>query len=168
MFTDSLLTILRDHPSIRRRLWFEITESAKVTDLEGTNRLIQNLRTAGHHVCLDDFGTGAAAFQYLRALCVDLVKIDGIYVRDALTTPRDKMFLKAMVSLCRDLGVDVVAEMVEDEQTATFLRDCGVQFAQGFLFGRPRLVIDAPAARPGVLSPPPTGAPAPRARKGAL
>ncbi len=138
-FIEQLLRLLKDNPTVRNRLWFEITESAHINDLEATNRLIQNLRRAGHPVCLDDFGAGSAAFQYLRALDVDLVKIDGSYVREALTAPNGKAFLKAMAGLCADLGVDVVAEMIEDRETVDFLRACGVQFGQGYLFGKPAL-----------------------------
>ena len=118
------------------------------------NNLIQSLRAASHVVCLDDFGAGAAAFQYLRALEVDVVKIDGVYVREALTKPRGKAFLKAMVGLCRDLDIAVVAEMVEDEKTVTFVRECGVQFAQGHLFGAPVLTTELPQARKHVEIPP--------------
>ena len=141
-FVNSLLGVLGRNRSIRRRLWFEITESAKIKDLEATNDVIQTLRKAGHAVCLDDFGTGATAYQYLRALDVDVVKIDGVYVREALTTPQGKTFLKSMASLCRELNVDVVAEMIEDEKTAAFVRQCGIRYGQGYLFGKPMLVED--------------------------
>lgn len=153
-FIEALLALLGRHQSIRRKLWFEITESAKIKDLEAMNNLIQTLRAAGHVVCLDDFGAGAAAFQYLRALEVDVVKIDGVYVREALTKPRGKAFLKAMVGLCRDLDIAVVAEMVEDEKTVTFVRECGVQFAQGHLFGAPVLTTELPRASKHVEIPP--------------
>ena len=154
-FIASLLALLGRHSSIRSKLWFEITESSKIKDLVAMNNLIQSLRAAGHVVCLDDFGAGAAAFQYLRALEVDVVKIDGAYVREALTRPRGKAFLKAMVGLCRDLDIVVVAEMVEDENTVTFLRECGVQFAQGYLFGPPVLTAKPAQAREHVDIPPP-------------
>jgi EAL domain-containing protein (putative c-di-GMP-specific phosphodiesterase class I) len=95
------------------------------------------LRDAGHKVCLDDFGAGASAFQYLRALDVDVVKIDGIYVRDALKMGKGKSFLKAMAGLCNDLGIVTVAEMIENANAVTFLRACGVAYGQGYLFGRP-------------------------------
>lgn len=136
-FIDDLLALLKAHPASRHKVWFEVTESAKIADLKATNDLIQQLRAAGHGVCLDDFGAGASAFQYLRALAVDVVKIDGIYVREAFSSPTGKPFLKAMAGLCCDLGIAVVAEMVEDEQTASLLRECGVRFGQGYLFGKP-------------------------------
>ncbi|MBM3510694.1 MAG: EAL domain-containing protein [Alphaproteobacteria bacterium] len=116
---------------------FEVTESAEIINLEQTNKLIRELRDKGHHVCLDDFGAGAAAFQYLRALDIDFVKIDGSYVREALSKPNGKSFLKAMASLCADIGIDTIAEMVEDEPVAKFLIEACVKYGQGYLFGKP-------------------------------
>ena len=137
MFLDALHALLKDCSSIREELMFELTESSKIEDLETTNNVIQGLRELGHHVCLDDFGAGAAAYQYLRALEVDYVKIDGIYVQEALSTKNGKAFLKSMSTLCRDLNIHTVAEMIEDEETAEFLQEIGVRYGQGYLFGKP-------------------------------
>ncbi len=136
-FIDDLHKMLRACHDIRDQLMFEVTESAKIANLEETNAVLQGLRRAGHHVCLDDFGAGAAAFQYLRALEVDFVKIDGVYVREALTTPNGKPFLRAMAGLCSEIGIQTVAEMVETEDEAQFLFEAKVQYGQGYLFGKP-------------------------------
>ena len=142
-FVMELHKLLRSHQGLAESLIFEITESAKIRDLEAVNATVQSLRGAGHKVCLDDFGAGAAAFQYLRDLEVDVVKIDGAYVRGALETEKGMAFLRAMTGLCHDLGITTVAEMVEDRQSLQFLRDCGVGYGQGYLFGRPSLDIGA-------------------------
>ena len=151
-FVDSLHALLRRHREVGDQLMFEVTESAKISRLEETNAVIQGLRAAGHHVCLDDFGSGAAAFQYLRALEVDFVKIDGVYVREALTTPNGMAFLRAMAGLCRDIGIQTVAEMVETEEEVGFLIDANVQYGQGYYFGKPAPGVtgirDAPRPRP--------------------
>jgi EAL domain-containing protein (putative c-di-GMP-specific phosphodiesterase class I) len=136
-FVAALHDLLKSYPDVRSRLIFEITESARITDLTLANRFIQGLRQAGHKVCLDDFGAGAAAFQYLRALEVDVVKIDGQYLQSAFDGNKSKAFLKAMAGLCRELGVDTIAEMVEDESYLPLLKECGIRYAQGYLFGRP-------------------------------
>ena len=152
-FIDALHKMLRDCHDIRDQLMFEVTESAKIANLEETNAVLQGLRRAGHHVCLDDFGAGAAAFQYLRALEVDFVKIDGVYVREALTTPNGKPFLRAMAGLCSEIGIQTVAEMVETEEEAKFLFEAKVQYGQGYLFGKPAqgiTSIRAPAAKRAV------------------
>lgn len=140
-FVRQLHEILKSCGDIREELMFEVTESSKITDLESTNKFLQGIRRLGHHVCLDDFGAGAAAFQYLRALEVDFVKIDGIYVREAFTTPNGKVFLKSMASLCTDLAIQTVGEFVETEEVAGFLRQVGVIYGQGYLFGKPGMGV---------------------------
>ena len=137
MFVDELHDYLKPCSSIREELIFELTESSKIEDLETTNNIIQGIRELGHHVCLDDFGSGAAAYQYLRALEVDYVKIDGIYVQEALSTKNGKAFLKSMATLCTDININTVAEFIEDEETASFLQEIGVRYGQGYLFGKP-------------------------------
>jgi EAL domain-containing protein (putative c-di-GMP-specific phosphodiesterase class I) len=126
---------------MRDRLMFEVTETARIDDLGRANAFLQDLRRAGHRVCLDDFGSGQASFQYLRSLKVDLVKIDGSYVRNALKTDDDRKFLRAIIQLCNSLGIITVGEMIENEATANFLRSNGVQYGQGYLFGRPSVDI---------------------------
>ncbi len=136
-FVAALHNLLKDNTWARRRLMFEITESARMEDLVVANRFIQGLRGEGYTVCLDDLGAGAANFEYLSALEVDVVKLDGSAVRSAQTTHRGKAFLISLANLCRDLDVLTVAEMVGDEKSLEFVRECGVQYAQGYLFGRP-------------------------------
>ncbi len=116
---------------------FEITESARMADLEMANRVIQSLRKAGHEVCLDDFGAGAASFQYLSALDVDVVKLDGSAVRNAQAGPKGRAFLTALASFCGSLAVNTIAEMVDSEDSLIFVKGCGVDYVQGYLFGRP-------------------------------
>ena len=95
------------------------------------------MRASGHKVCLDDFGVGAAAFEYLRAIDIDFVKIDGSYVQSALENTKSSHFLRAIAGLCRDLGVATVAEMVEDEYCVKYLVSAGIDYGQGYYFGRP-------------------------------
>lgn len=127
---------------------FEITESTEIANLEKAERTIQMLRADGHKVCMDDFGAGAASFPYLRALTLDYVKMDGAYVKQVLTDPRDAAILKAMAGLCRDLSIGTVAEMIETEEQAQALLGLGVDLGQGWLFGKP-----ADTARPGEKAP---------------
>ena len=136
-YVAALHTLLKDNTWVRGRLMFEITESARMEDLTVANRFIQGLRGEGYTVCLDDLGAGAANFEYLSALEVDVVKLDGSALRSAQTTRRGKAFLISLTNLCRDLDVLTVGEMVGDEKSLEFIRECGVQYAQGYLFGRP-------------------------------
>lgn len=136
-YVSGLHAILAENPWMRGRLLFEITESARMTDLGVANTFIQNLRTEGYTVCLDDFGAGAANFQYLSTMQVDVVKLDGSAVRNAQKAQKGRAFLRSLVGLCRELGVHTIAEMVDDEAGLKFIRDCGVQYVQGYLFGKP-------------------------------
>jgi FOG: EAL domain len=136
-FLDSLDTILRANQDLRSRLMFEITESCALADLDTANAFIQNLREQGFVACLDDLGAGAANISYLSMLQVDVVKIDGHAMHNARKSQLGRAFLTALVGLCGDLGVSTVAEMVEDTEMLQFVRDCGVDYVQGFLFSRP-------------------------------
>jgi EAL domain-containing protein (putative c-di-GMP-specific phosphodiesterase class I)/GGDEF domain-containing protein len=151
-FLEALLKLLGEHDDLRNQLSIEITESARIHDLERTNETIQSLRKAGHTVCLDDFGAGAAALRYLHALDVDIVKIDGAYIRGAHEDRKLNAFLKAITGLCADLDVDTIAEMVEDKETVELLRQCRIPYAQGYLFGKPQPEIDSftPERKPKV------------------
>jgi EAL domain-containing protein (putative c-di-GMP-specific phosphodiesterase class I) len=136
-YVEALHALLRDNPWTQGRLMFEITESSRITDLDAVNTFIQNLRRNNYKVCLDDFGAGAASFQYLSALEVDVVKIDGSAVRNAQKAAKGRAFLSALTELCARLGVETIAEMVDSPESLLFVRDCGCDYVQGFLFGRP-------------------------------
>jgi len=136
-----LRQVLAEAGDLRRRLVFEMTESAEILDLAAVNEVIQGIRSQGHEVCLDDFGAGNAAFHYLRALKVDNVKIDGSYIKDAMRSNENVSFIKAIVQLCTDLGVTTTAEYVENQETAALLRVLKVRFGQGWYFGKPQRPI---------------------------
>ena len=152
-FLERLCALTDSHPGAPDRLMFEITESARIADMARANDIVQRLRRAGFAVCLDDFGVGATNLDYLRMLKVDYVKIDGSYIKTLPTTPHAKAFLSAIVQLCRQLGIETIAECVETRQVAAILKEAGVALAQGFLYGRPEI---------GALAPP-AAAPAPAA-----
>lgn len=136
-YLEGLFALLQRHPWTAGRLIFEITESSRMSDLEAANTFIQQLRSRGYHVCLDDFGAGAASFQYLSVLDVDVVKLDGSAVRNAQRAAKGRAFLSALTELCRRLSIETVAEMVDTPEALQFVRDCGCDFVQGWLFGKP-------------------------------
>ncbi len=136
-FISNLYRAMAEVNFPRSRLMLEITESSIIENLEQANRVIQKIRKLGHLVCLDDFGAGAASFQYLRSLVVDYIKIDGAYVRTALKQKREAMLLKAIAGLARDLEMGTIAESVETKDQSTMLLDLGIDQGQGYFFGRP-------------------------------
>lgn len=143
LYLDALRKLAGQAPGINKQLIFEITESAKITDMEAANDFVQELRQQGFLCCLDDFGVGESSFSYLRSLQVDFVKIDGSYVKESLASKRGQHLLKAMSGMCRELGIVTIGEMVEDEKVAALLWENGVRFGQGYLFGKPTLDTDA-------------------------
>jgi EAL domain-containing protein (putative c-di-GMP-specific phosphodiesterase class I) len=135
-FMQQLNAILRNSPEISGQLMFEITESAKIDDLPVVNNLLQSIRKMGFEVCLDDFGSGAASFDYINALDVDVVKFDGPVVKRAYSSDKGSDLLRAMSNMCHDLNIHTVAEMIEDETMAIHMKNCGIDFGQGWHFGK--------------------------------
>ena len=133
--------MLGENSWLRDRLMFEITESSRIDDLRAANQFVLKLRSSGYAVCLDDFGAGAANFQYLASLDVDIVKLDGAAVRCAQRSAKGMAFLKALVGLCRELGIGTVIEMVDTPASLQFARACGANYVQGYLFGKPHADI---------------------------
>jgi EAL domain-containing protein (putative c-di-GMP-specific phosphodiesterase class I) len=136
-FVQQLLLHLAQHRDLLPRLMFEVTESTELKDLEATNKVLQKIRSFGCHISIDDFGAGSAAFNYLKMLEVDYVKIDGSYILDAFRTRHGRPFLRAIAQLSRDMGLKTIGEMVEDQRTMALLEDVGVDYGQGYFFGRP-------------------------------
>jgi PAS domain S-box-containing protein len=119
-------------------LTFEITETALTGDMAAVERFVDRASRLGCGVAIDDFGVGYGSLRYLRELPgVSGLKIDRSFVARMGDHVEDRRIVEALLSLARDLGKDVVAEGVEDEATAQRLRDAGVRYAQGYLFGRP-------------------------------
>ncbi|WP_149536066.1 EAL domain-containing protein [Siccirubricoccus phaeus] len=136
-FRQALVRMLEAEPPLAHRLLFEVTETAEIEDEAEAIRTVEALRGLGVPVCIDDFGAGSAAFRYLRVLRVDYVKIDGLYVQNAMASPMDRGIVAAMVDLARTVGAKVVAERIETEAEAALMQELGVEFGQGWLFGRP-------------------------------
>jgi EAL domain-containing protein (putative c-di-GMP-specific phosphodiesterase class I) len=158
-FLEEMLGLVGNAPDIRSRLILEITETRKINDLERANTLIARLRQAGHVVCLDDFGAGAASLDYLRRLEVDFIKIDGRYIQSMTEGSRDALVVKHLVALCRELGVATIAEMIETDGVARLSQDLGVELGQGWAFSTP---LDKPKWKPPAPAPKPA-----RTRSGA-
>ncbi len=145
-YVDGLLRLTAAAPEIRSRFLIEVTETAAVADIEAAGRRLTALRRAGIRVCLDDFGVGAASLDYLHRLPADTVKIDGRFVREITTDQRARDLVSHLVEMCADLKMTTIAEMVETEAQAAAIRELGVGYGQGWLFGRPALepVLTAP------------------------
>jgi len=130
--------LLRDNGVAPRRLLVELTETSAVSDLADAQRFIEALRATGCGVCLDDFGSGFSSFAYLKHLEVEMVKIDGLFVRNLPTDRDNQVFVKAIADVARGMGKRTIAEFVEDASTLAMLREFGVDMVQGYHLDKPQ------------------------------
>ena len=120
------------------RLILEITESLIIDRLDETIFQLQRLSAAGMTISIDDFGTGYSGLGYLQRLPIHEIKIDKRFLREMLTDKRSADLIQTLIMLARNFNFDVVAEGVETQVQAAFLRAHGCRFMQGNLFGLPR------------------------------
>ena len=120
------------------RLWVELTETAAISDLHDAERFIEALRRTGCYTCLDDFGTGFSSFAYLKHLKADVLKIDGLFIRDLPNDRDNQVFVKSIVDVARGLGKKTVAEFVENADTLEVLKRFGVDMVQGYYMDKPQ------------------------------
>ncbi|HEY8594342.1 MAG TPA: EAL domain-containing protein [Devosiaceae bacterium] len=119
-----------------RQLVFEITERRPLGNSLQANSVIAGLHSLGCRIAMDDAGTGHSNLAYLQTLGVDIIKIDRVFVDMVRQRGTPVPVLDALISIARDLGTEIIAEGVETEEQALYLRDRGVVMAQGFLFSR--------------------------------
>jgi diguanylate cyclase (GGDEF)-like protein len=136
-FPDRVLAALSARRMPAASLILEITETSIMEDPEHALAALQRLHDAGVYLSIDDFGTGYSSLAYLKRLPVDEIKVDRSFVAALTVDARDRLIVASTVSLGRALGLDVVAEGVENEETLAVLQELGCDLAQGYLFGRP-------------------------------
>jgi EAL domain-containing protein (putative c-di-GMP-specific phosphodiesterase class I) len=129
------------HPDMGRRLIVEITETSAIRNLDETAYFVAALHDLGARLAIDDFGAGFTSFRNLRALNVDIVKIDGSFIEGLPASPDDQIFVRRLIELARDLGIETVAEFVQDEATAALLAGWGIDHIQGHLCGAASLLV---------------------------
>lgn len=127
--------------TLARQLVLEITETEAIADLGASARALDRLHALGAKIAMDDFGAGHTSFRNLRALNIDIVKIDGAFVRNLVDSEEDQFFVRTLHELARRIGARIVAEWVEDAQCAALLAQWGVDYLQGAHFGMP---VDMP------------------------
>ncbi|MGF1686903.1 EAL domain-containing protein [Photobacterium japonica] len=137
-FVQFLLAQISQSGLPTHKLCLEITETAAIGNLSEAIRLFGQLRALGCRISLDDFGSGLSSFGYLKRMPVDIIKIDGMFVRDMANDEMDFAMVKAINELAKTMGKQTVAEFVEDDAILACLKTIGVDYAQGYLFGRPQ------------------------------
>ncbi len=134
-----LCAVISAHDFRRDRLIVEVTESARIDDIETAAEAVRLLRLCGVSVSLDDFGAGAASFGYLRALDVDGLKFDGSFLQASEHNVRGLALMRNISRMCAELGIASVGERVETRADWKLLMEAGVRYAQGYLFGAPAI-----------------------------
>jgi len=120
-----------------KKICFEVTETAFVSNLEVAQNFVREIRELGCTLALDDFGSGLSSFAYLKHFTVDYLKIDGSFVKNMITDPSDRAMVSAINDVGHALGIQTIAEFVESEEHIDMLRHMGVDFLQGYGVGRP-------------------------------
>jgi diguanylate cyclase (GGDEF)-like protein len=134
---QSFINYVRENREVAERMTVELTETAALHGFEENARFVTRLRDMGCRVAIDDFGAGYTSFRNLHNLHVDMVKIDGDYVKSLSTSPDNQLFVRTLVDLAKNFRLETVAEWVSSEQDAKLLADFGVDYFQGFYFGEP-------------------------------
>jgi PAS domain S-box-containing protein len=134
---DDLVAALRDTGAALGLLVCEITETALASDEVVAEAFVHELRALGCEIALDDFGIGYGGFAYLKRLPITVLKIDIEFVRDLVENPQNQHVVKAIVNLAQGFGRQTIAEGVETEATLELLEEYGVDYAQGYVIGRP-------------------------------
>lgn len=137
-FVERVEHCLRKNKLPRGMLKLEITEGIVIEDIDDTIAKMNRLRALGVSFAMDDFGTGYSSLTYLKRLPVNVLKIDQSFVRDATSNPSDAEIIRAVVALGLSLGLEVIAEGVEQQSQLDFLQSQGCHCYQGYLFSRPQ------------------------------
>lgn len=143
---DQFLTFMVNEINVSgvnpQHLCFEITETAAINNLTRAVRFMSSIRKLGCHFALDDFGSGMSSFGYLKNLPVDVLKIDGSFIKRLHENQVDKAMVKAIQEVARLMNMKTVAEFVENAEILAVLREIGIDRAQGYYLGKPDSVSE--------------------------
>jgi diguanylate cyclase (GGDEF)-like protein/PAS domain S-box-containing protein len=140
-FVGFVLDAIARHHVAPEKLCFEITETAVIAGIGRVLGFMQELHRAGCRFALDDVGAGMASFGYLKNLPVDILKIDGSFIRDMQSDPVSRSMVDALTQIGHQLGLEVIAEWVSTERELELLREVGVDYVQGYAVHRPETAL---------------------------
>lgn len=135
---DGIIARLNESGIDQRKICFEITETAAISNMTRAIKFISALKLLGCRFALDDFGSGLSSFGYLKNLPVDYLKIDGMFVRNIITDQIDHAMVKSINEVGHIMGMKTIAEFVENDEIRTLVRQIGVDYAQGYGIGVPQ------------------------------
>jgi len=136
-FSDFLINAFKQYSIPHKKICFEITESMAITCLDNTQTFIKKFRSLGCRFALDDFGTGFSSYAYLKELKVDYLKIDGIFVKNITEDEVDYAMVKSISDVAKAIGIETIAEFVENKDIRQKLIDIGITYSQGYHIHKP-------------------------------
>lgn len=136
---DAFLACTQANLSLAGRLIVEVTETATIADPPRMTKILTRIKEQGARIAIDDFGAGHTSLRHLRAFPIDILKLDGAFTQNLRRSTDDRFYVRTLIELARHLGVETVAEWVDDELQATMLADWGVTYLQGHLVGKAEL-----------------------------
>ena len=148
-FAEDALSIVKEHRHLASKICFEVTESVALFDLKTTLRFVEQTKSFGCKLALDDFGAGYTSFKYLKDIPSDILKIDGSYVRGINKSVANHAIVRAVTDLTHEMGMKCVAEWIEDIPTIQTLQRLGMDYGQGFGMSRPMSMDDITVATSG-------------------
>ena len=141
-FREYVTSIFNQYSVPAEKICFEITETAAFSNLVEANNFINCLRSLGCKFALDDFGTGFSSFDNLKNLAVDYVKIDGSFIKEIVTNPIDHEMVSSLHKISNLMGIETIAEFVENQQILDTLNEIGITYVQGYAISKPLSLKD--------------------------
>lgn len=134
---ELIYDMINSQRELASKLSIELLEDREIDDFSKLNDKILNLQKLGVSIAVDDFGTGYSTFSYLLALNPNILKIDGFLIRELSTNSQARSIVTSIVTLCKELDIQVIAEFVSDERTKKIAKELGINYLQGYAIGRP-------------------------------
>ncbi len=137
VWAEGYLSVMRANETLARRITVELTETQVIDAIDASIEFVSELKKIGASFGIDDFGAGYTSFRNLKALDIDILKIDGSFVTGVSSSRENQLFVRTLLDLARNFGMKTVAEWVDNEADAMLLKGLGVDFLQGYLIGKP-------------------------------
>ncbi|MAW81751.1 MAG: GGDEF-domain containing protein [Parvularcula sp.] len=137
VWAEGYIALLRNHQDLARRITVELTETQVIDSIDASIEFVSEIKRLGCCFGIDDFGAGYTSFRNLKAMDIDILKIDGSFVTGVSSSRENQLFVRTLLDLARNFGMQTVAEWVDNEADAMLLKGLGVDFLQGFLIGKP-------------------------------
>lgn len=137
-YMDQLYDEIKHKTKFPEALDIEIVERNEITELETAGENLRKLKSLGVKISLDDFGTGYSSLTYLRVFPVDCIKTDPSFITMLESGPRERLIMETLIKLCHELDCVLVVEGIEEKHAADSLSKMGVDYFQGYYFGKPK------------------------------